>query len=580
MQCKDIFLIQYYILHSTCFNNLFAFVSIHHKFLYHCSMKRIYFLILTLATLVACKSKPTAELVIHNAHIFLCNSTFDTATAMVISDGKIISIGNDSLLNQYYSTKIIDAKGAYIYPGFIDAHCHFTGYAMDKYKLALFGTNSYDEMIEKTVNYAKTNTRFWIEGRGWDQNDWVVKDFPNKDTLDKLFPNNPVYLLRIDGHAVLCNQKALDIAGICTETIIEGGEILKKNNQLTGILIDNAVDIVKAKIPQRSEEEIITDLIEAQTDCVAYGLTGVVDCGISDTVFQYLQKAYREKKLAIRSSVMLSNTSHNLEKYLQSKPFRNDFLHLIGYKVYADGALGSRGAYMLEPYSDRPHHYGFLLTPLDSIELLAKKLVNTDYQLCIHAIGDKANREVLKIFAKILKQKNDKKWRIEHAQVVDDSDMHYFGDYNIIPSVQPTHATSDMYWAGDRLGENRIHKAYAYKQLLEQNNWLPLGTDFPVESINPFNTFAAAVFRSDKNHFPQGGFLPQNALTRKEALWGITLWAAMSVKEDDVKGSLEIGKYADFIICPINLLTASIDEIYNANVTSTFINGKLVYDKK
>lgn len=548
--------------------------------MYHCSMKRICFLIINIVAFAACNTKPTAELIIHNAHIFLCNASFDTASTIVINNGKIINIGNDSLLNQYNTAQIIDAKGDYIYPGFIDAHCHFTGYAMDKYKLALFGTNSFNEMIEKTVNYAKNNKRLWIEGRGWDQNDWTIKEFPNKDTLDKLFPNNPVYLLRIDGHAVLCNQKALDIAGITTNTSIEGGEILKKNNQLTGILIDNAVDLVKAKIPQRSEDEIIADMIEAQSDCVAFGLTGVVDCGISDTVFQYLQKAYRNKKLSIRSSVMLSNTIHNIEKYLNAKPFRDEYLHLIGYKVYADGALGSRGAYMIEPYSDRTHHYGFLLTPLDSIELLAKKLLNTDYQLCIHAIGDKANREVLRIYSKILKQKNDKKWRIEHAQVVDDSDMHFFGDYNIIPSVQPTHATSDMYWAGARLGEKRIHKAYAYKQLLQQNNWLPLGTDFPVESINPFNTFAAAVFRSDKNHFPQGGFLPQNALSRQEALWGMTLWAAKSVKEDDVKGSLEIGKYADFIISPVNLLTADIDEIYNATVTSTYINGRLVYEKK
>lgn len=533
-----------------------------------------------MVTLLACSTKPTAELVVHNAHIYLCNTAFDTATTIVIDNGKILKTGDDALLNQYNATQIIDAKGAYIYPGFIDAHCHFTGYAMDKYKLALFGTTSFNDMIEKTVNYAKNHKRLWIEGRGWDQNDWALKEFPNKDTLDKLFPNNPVYLLRIDGHAVLCNQKALDIAGINTKTTVIGGEILKKDNKLTGILIDNAVDIVKSKIPQRSEDEIITDMIEAQSDCVAYGLTGVVDCGISDTVFQYLQNAYRNKKLSIRSSVMLSNTSHNLEKYLQSKPYKDEYLHMIGYKVYADGALGSRGAYMIEPYNDRPHHYGFLLTPLDSIEFWAKKIINTDYQLCIHAIGDRANREVLKIFAKILKQKNDKKWRIEHAQVVDDSDMHFFGDYTIIPSVQPTHATSDMYWAGERLGKNRIHKAYAYKKLLQQNNWLPLGTDFPVESINPFNTYAAAVFRSDKNHFPQGGFLPQNALSRKEALWGITLWAAMSVKEDDVKGSLEKGKYADFIISPVNLLTASIDEIYNATVTSTFINGKLVYDKK
>jgi len=535
-------------------------------------------LLICITSLFACQ-QPQADLIIKNAKIYTVNNQFDTASVMVIKDGKFIAIGNEQLLSQYKADSMLDAEGQYIYPGFMDAHCHFTGYAKDQYKLALFGTKSFAEVIEKLNAYALTNKRAWIEGRGWDQNDWENKNFPVKDTLDVLFPNTPVFLMRIDGHAILCNQKALDLAQIDQNTKITGGEVEIVNGKLTGMLFDNAVDLMKKVLPPRTSDEIIQDFVQAEQACVRLGLTSIVDCGINKSTVENLQTAYKENKLQIRSAVMLSDEKENYDTYLHQKPYRDDKMHIVGYKVYADGALGSRGAYLLDAYSDKHNHYGYLLTPIDSMQSIAQKVYQTNYQLCTHAIGDKANREVLKIYASVLKEKNDRRWRVEHAQVLNQLDFHLFGDYSIIPSVQPTHATSDMYWAKDRIGPERIKFAYAYKQLLTQNNWLPLGTDFPVESLNPLYTYYAAVFRVDKNMYPTEGFEKENALDRIDALKGITIWAAKSVFEEDVKGSIEPGKMADFVIVPIDLLHADAKSIYNATIFQTYIGGKKVYQQ-
>ncbi|HMN32737.1 MAG TPA: amidohydrolase [Chitinophagaceae bacterium] len=541
-------------------------------------MKNIFYLFI-LILFSACKNDH-ADLIVFNAKIYTVNQNFDTATVLVIKKGTIINIGNQSLLDKYQSAEKYDAKGNFIYPGFMDAHCHFTGYAKDKYKLALFGTKSFDEVVAKIIAYSQHNQREWIEGRGWDQNDWEQKEFPTKDTLDKLFPNTPVFLMRIDGHAILCNQKALDIAGIDENTKIEGGEIIKNNGKLTGMLIDNASEIVKKVLPTRSDDEIIQDFIKAENDCASFGLTSVVDCGIDHSTIELLKKAYSQKKLSIKTAAMLSLDEENISRYLHQKPYNDKQLHIIGYKVYADGALGSRGALLLKEYADRHLHLGLQLIPTDSLKKIATEIAKSNYQLCVHAIGDSANRMVLKIYAEVLQGENDRRWRIEHAQVIDEGDFHYFGEYQIVPSVQPTHATSDMYWAQDRVGAQRIKNAYAYQKLLMQNQWIPLGTDFPVEGVNPLQTFYAAVFRIDQNHFPQNGFEIENALTREQALRGMTIWAAKSAFEEKEKGSLEIGKSADFCVLPIDLMTASPAEISQAKVMRTFINGRLIFENK
>jgi predicted amidohydrolase YtcJ len=530
--------------------------------------------------LMACSQKKSADLILTNAHVFIANESFDTVNTIVIKDGNIEAVGNDSLLMQYDAKEIQNLNGAYVYPGFNDAHCHFSGYAMDKYKLALFGTTSWDEALKRIIEYNKTNKRAWIEGRGWDQNDWATKEFPTKKELDSLFPNTPIYLVRIDGHAALCNQTALDKAGITLQSEVQGGEFLKQNGKLTGILIDRAMDLVKAKIPSRTEEEIISDLIQAQSDCFELGLTSVTDCGVTKPVYQTIEKAYQKKALQIRNSIMLASDTETKNTYIHQQIPATPYLHVIGFKLYADGALGSRGASLINDYHDRHGHRGLDLLNRDSLQAWADDIIKTNYQLCTHAIGDQANRTVLQVYANVLKGKNDRRWRIEHAQVVDPSNRHFFGDYAIIPSVQPTHATSDMYWAEKRLGASRLESAYAYQSLLQQNNYIPLGTDFPVEEINPLATFCAAVFRQNKNQWPEQGFQKKEALTRREALLGMTLWAAKAAREEHYKGSLEKGKVADMVIMNCNLMMANLPEIYQAPIMATYINGQAVYKNK
>ena len=538
-----------------------------------------YLPILLLAFLLnACQ--PKADTIFFNGKIVTLNEQNKLASVMVVQNGKIIAIGQDSLLDAFDVKEKIDLKGKFIYPAFNDAHCHFSGYAMDKYKLALFGTRSFDEIIERIKTYSQTNQRTWIEGRGWDQNDWKTNDFPNKSQLDSLFPDRPIYLVRIDGHAALCNQKALNLAGINEHTEVAGGECVKQNGQLTGLLIDNAMELVKKIIPSRSDKEILADLKEAEQDWCKYGLCSVTDCGVQAKVFQLLEKAYQKQELKIRNSIMFASDSATKRIYLQAKLTPTEYFHAIGFKLYADGALGSRGAYLLEEYHDRHNHYGIELLSRDSLLAWANQVYQTNYQLCTHAIGDKANRNVLEIYAQVLKGKNNRRWRIEHAQVVHENDRHYFGEYNIIPSVQPTHATSDMYWAEQRLGPHRMPTAYAYKSLLKENNFIPLGTDFPVEEVNPLATFCAAVFRQNQAAWPANGFQKEEALSRHEALLGMTLWAARAANEEHIKGTLEPGKVADFVILPIDLYKADLKTIDQTNIEATDRKGQCVYRLK
>jgi predicted amidohydrolase YtcJ len=540
-------------------------------------MKLVVLILLVIGSILSLDAQTKVDMIVTHTFIYTVNQAFEKVSTMIINQGKIVAVGGDTLLNQYQSDQVINAEGQYVYPGFIDAHCHFTGYAMDKYKIKLFGMTSFSEILEKLKIVSLTNSQPWIEGVGWDQNLWKDKNFPTKEKLDKLFPNIPVFLLRVDGHAALVNQKAIELSMIKKETSITGGEILKMNGTITGILIDNAIELVKKNIPLPSKEESLSRMIEAQQEFFKLGLTGIVECGIKKDIAELLQVAYQRNQLSIRSTVMLVNDQDCFETYLEKKPFKSPRFHIAGFKLFADGSLGSRGAFLLNEYHDRHHHQGQLLLPIDSIRSIAQKVLHSDYQLCVHAIGDATNRDILDIYSKSLKSKNDRRWRIEHAQMIDHSDMHYFGNFCIIPSVQPTHATSDMKWVKNRIGITRTKRAYAYKELLKQNDWLPLGTDFPVEGLNPIHTFYAAVFRRDSNYFPVKGFQIENALTREQALRGITIWAAKSVFEENEKGSLESGKYADFVILNHDIMKATPKQVYHTKVIATYLNGELVY---
>jgi hypothetical protein len=321
-------------------------------------------------------------------------------------------------------------------------------------------------------------------------------------------------------------------------------------------------------------------LDSGQLRCFAEGLTTVTDCGLDRPEIERLDSLQKAGLLKMRIYVMLSDNRENLAYYLPKGPYKTDLLYVKGVKAYADGALGSRGACLLQPYDDKPGWQGFLLSSPAHFDSLAGRLAGTDFQLCTHAIGDSANRVILKIYNKYLSGKNDKRWRIEHAQVIDGADFDLFGKTSVIPSVQPTHATSDMYWAGERLGAARLKGAYAYKQLLQQNGWLPLGTDFPVEDISPFKTFLAAVFRVDAKGFPAGGFQPENALSREEAIRGMTIWAAKADCLEKEIGSLEAGKRAEFIILDKDLMQVGQGEVLQTKVMATYSGGRLLYSAK
>jgi len=528
--------------------------------------------------LAGCTQKQKADLIIYGATVYTADSSFSVHQAIAVKDGRIIATGSSkAILNRYEAPVTEDATGQFIYPGFIDAHCHFTGYATDLWKCDVTGTGSFEAVVDHLKKYAASAKTEWLYARGWDQNDWPVKEFPDKEKLDSLFPAIPVFLKRVDGHVALVNQRALDMAGVTTATKTEGGVVEVKNGKLTGILFDKAMDLVENKIPLIADKLAQQYFIQMQDSCFQYGITGVHDCGISEHTIELVDEVQKSGQLRMKIFALLTDSAHYFDRWIQKGIYKTPMLHVGGFKIYADGALGSRGACLLHPYSDKPGWSGFLLSSNQYLQATAQKLAASSFQMCTHAIGDSAGRQMLTLYGEVLKGKNDRRWRIEHAQVINEDDFTLFEKYSIIPSVQPTHATSDMYWAGDRLGEARLKNAYAYKKLLAQNGWIALGTDFPVEDINPFKTFFAAVERQDVKGFPAGGFQKENALSRKEALLGMTAWAAKAAFEESEKGSLETGKAADFFICDKDLLTTGPGEIVKSKVLATFVNGKKVF---
>lgn len=538
-----------------------------------------FFLYALLPFLVACSSKQDADLIIHHAKVYTVDEKFSVVEAFVVKDGKIIDMGKSEDMLKLYSGKKIDAGGKAIYPGFIDGHSHFYGYGEGLQDADLTGTRSWEEILARLLTFSKENKPDWIVGRGWDQNDWDVKEFPDNQKLNELFPNTPVILSRVDGHAAIANKTALDMAGIKPGQLVSGGEIESINGRLTGILVDNAEALVYAKIPPADKEQIQKALLDAQKNCFAAGLTSVTDCGIDHSLVPVIDELQKNNKLKMRIYGMLSDNKGNYDYLFKNGAVKTSRLNVSSFKVYADGALGSRGACLLKPYSDKPTSTGFLLRDKSHYAEVAQSIADRGFQMNTHAIGDSANREILNVYAKVLKGKNDRRWRIEHAQVVNQADFKLFGENNVIPSVQSTHATSDMYWAGDRLGADRVKGAYAFKQLLDQNGWIVLGTDFPVENINPMYTFYAAVARKDLKGYPAKGYQVENSLNREEALRGMTIWAAKGNFEEKEKGSIEKGKFADFVILDRDIMTAAESGLFKTRVLKTFINGENVYSR-
>jgi len=542
-------------------------------------MKRIPFISAIFLLLVACSGlkKEKADLIVKNATIYTVDQDFRKAEALVIKNGKFEAVGKKKrILKTYTADKVIDMKGKYIYPGFIDPHSHFYGYCMNLRQVNLVGTRSFNEIIQKLKAYDQENTAKWIIGRGWDQNDWKIKKFPNKAKLDKAFPETPVFLRRIDGHAAIANSAALKIANIDASQEVKGGKILTENGEPTGVLIDNAITLVSKHIPDPTREEKINNLKKGQQNCFNVGLTMIADAGLDYAPTHLIDSLQKQGMLKMNTYVMLTPTQENIDVFVKQGVYKTDKMHIQSIKLFADGALGSRGACLLEPYKDDPDNNGLLVTEPDKLRKYSRLAYENNFQVNTHAIGDSANRLVLDIYSEFLDTLNSRRWRIEHAQVIHPEDFNKFGKYNIIPAINSTHATSDMYWADERLGKKRLQNAYAYKKLLNENGWLPNGSDFPVEDINPLYGFYAAFARKDLKGKPESGFQPENALTRKEALKAMTRWAAKACFEEDQHGSIEKGKNADFVVTGKDLMQAKEEDIPQIEVIETYIDGQKV----
>ena len=517
------------------------------------------------------------DLIIVNSEIYTANENNQIAKSIAVKDGKIIEVSSENLVSKYEANEILDANGKTILPGFIDSHCHFYNLGLDQQVVDLRGTTSFEEIIERLIASDLNNESDLILGRGWDQNDWDNKQFPVNTELNKVFKNKLVVLERIDGHAYIVNDNALELAGIDQNTLVRGGLVLLKDNKPTGVLIDAPMSMVDKVLPEKSIREKVNALKQAQEISFSYGLTTVSDAGLSTEIINVIDSLHKSDELKIKIYAMVSVSKKNIQRLKETGIIKTPKLNVRSFKVYGDGALGSRGAALKKPYCDDPHNYGFLRTDIKDLKYYANEIAGMGFQMNTHAIGDSTVSVLLKEYQKVLNDIEDPRWRIEHSQVVDLNEFELYND-KILPSVQPTHATSDMYWAYDRLGK-RIDGAYAFKDLLSQSKRIALGTDFPVEKVNPFHTFYSSIERKDLNGYPENGFQIENALTREETLKGMTIWGAYFNFEEDEKGTIEKGKSADFIIIDQNIMKIEADKIPNTKVLKTFVDGELVFQK-
>jgi predicted amidohydrolase YtcJ len=540
-------------------------------------MKHV-FLLLAAPLLAACYQGQTADLVVHNAVIHTLDENATTHQAMAVRNGRIIELGPErQILNKYRAKEKYDGQGRPVYPGFIDGHCHFLGYGLNKQKVDLHGSGSWEEVLERTKAFAVAHPdKVWILGRGWDQNLWEGKQLPDNTELNALFPDRPVLLQRVDGHAAIVNQAALEAVDFDMEATIEGGLMEKRNGRPTGLLVDNAVAVFQHIFDQADEATKRQALLDAQRDCFDLGLTMVVDAGLDPGSIDLVRRMQQEGALKIRMYAMVSDKPEHLAEFAARGPIQDERLVVRSVKVYGDGALGSRGALLKADYHDMPGHRGLQLASREHFMNVARWCAANGFQMNTHCIGDSANKLLLDVYGEVLVGTNDRRWRIEHAQVVSPEDRPKFAAYSIIPSVQPTHATSDGPWAKDRLGPERIAHAYAYEDLRRTMGIVALGTDFPVEPIDPLQTFRSAVLRKAPNGWPEGGYHMENALSRIDALRGMTIWNAIATFTENDIGTLEVGKRADFVVLDRDLLKVPDEQLWKAKVVATYVDGERV----
>lgn len=541
----------------------------------------------TLST-ISCGEQTIADVVFVNGTIYTVNADFSVAEAVAIKGNKIVAAGTTDEVQSFIddSTKVIDLEGKAVIPGLVDSHAHIISYGLSLDRLDLVGTGSAEEIAELVRAKAEElGPGEWILGRGWDQNDWPEKKFPTHEVLDEAAPDNPVILTRIDGHAIWVNARAMEIGNVTRETQNpDGGEIIRdEEGNPTGVFIDAAESLVNQHVPAETDEYRKEQLVKAIQNCQAVGLVGVHDMGGGPSEIAIMRELIDEGKFQFRVYFNLRSGLSNLDELLAAghQNYGDGRLVVRSVKTFIDGALGSRGAAFIEPYSDRTESTGLLMQTAEELEALAEKCLRAGFQLSTHAIGDLGNRITLDAFEQALAAvpTEDARLRIEHAQIVALDDIPRFKELGVLPSMQPVHCTSDFPWALDRVGPERAKGAYAWRKFLDTDVIIPCGSDFPVEDINPMHGFYAAITRQHGDGTPEGGYFPEEKMTREEALKGFTIWAATAAFAENELGSLEVGKKADLVVLDRDIMKVPELEVLETLVEMTVVDGKIVYER-
>ena len=555
-------------------------------------MRRILAFLVAAAPLVA-QQKPTADLIVTNARVYTVDDAHPLADAIAVRGGRVLFVGDTrgALALRGPQTRVIDLDGRTVIPGMVDAHGHVSGLGSALAIVDLTGASSYDEIIARVVAKAKSaQPGQWITGRGWDQNRWGDTRFPTHDKLTAAVPNNPVLLQRVDGHAYLANKKAMDAAQLSAATKDPSGGHMERDasGAPAGVFVDNAMGLVTRVLPRTTRDDEKKQILAAIAEAQRWGLTGVHDAGSSAQVLDIYEELGKAGQMNFRMYAMISGgreESAVVDQWLARGPqsgLYDGTLWVRSIKLYADGALGSRGAALLDPYTDDPHNNGLLVSPPAFIQEIAIKALKAGFQVNTHAIGDRGNRVSLDAYEAALKAVPvaDHRFRVEHAQILNFADITRFAKLGVIPSMQASHQTSDMYWAGTRLGVSRLPGAYAWRSLIDAGVVVPNGSDFPVEQVNPIISFHASISRQDAENWPAGGWYPEQRMTRDEALRSMTIWPAYSAFQEKELGSLSPGKYADFVVLDQDIMRVPAELVMKTRVLSTWVGGKVVYEHK
>jgi len=534
-------------------------------------------------------SAVAADLVVTNARVYTADDARPLVEAFAVRGGRVVFTGSarEAKALTGANTRVVDAGGRTVIPGMVDGHAHFAGLAQKLRSVDLVGTKSLTEVIERVVERAKRTPKgSWIIGRGWDQNAWGNTAFPTHEALSAAAPDHPVILERVDGHAAYVYAAAMQLAGLTATTKDpSGGKIIRdaKGNP-TGVLIDRASNLVESKVPPLSRDEMRAALKDAVARMHSLGLVGMHDAGASRENIDLFEAMAQQGDLNLRLYVMIGDDAKALEHYFQVGPrsaLYDGQVWVRAVKLYADGAMGSRGAALLEPYSDDPNNSGLLLSAPAHIEEVAKRGLAAGFQINTHAIGDRGNRVVLDAYEKALNARPaaDHRFRVEHAQILHQDDIPRFAQLGVIPSMQASHQTSDMYWIGKRLGPTRLYGAYAWQSLLQTGVVIPNGSDFPVEEVNPLISFHASIARQDARDWPAGGWYPEQRMSREDALRSMTLWPAYAGFQEQAMGSITPGKYADFVVLDQDIMRVPASLVLTTRVLETWVGGKRVFSR-